>query len=206
MCIRRVTWHNSDTTLPLSRLSRDRREKFVAHWTQHYRNPQQVDPFKYAIHKLIGRFDLRKSLPVVTDAMEDWTWMHLSLIRETANGSSYQDATTQKYTLSDLAKTIVRSGEAHFDPQGTRPLVYFQQLCITGQFELVSLGSFVLTVTFNSQWWSQAIQFLYEKGRMEIDAVHLAIGLVYYGLLRVPSKEQQSETGIRKLLVISVAI
>lgn len=33
---------------------------------------------------------------------------------------------------------------------------------------------------------------------MEIDAVHLAIGLVYYGLLRVPNKEQQSETGIRK--------
>ena len=100
-----------------------------------------MDPFKYAIHKLIGRFDLRKSLPVVTDAMEDWTWMHLSLIRETASGSSYQDATTQKYTLSDLAKTIVRSGEAHFDPQGTRPLVYFQQLCITGQFELVSVKS-----------------------------------------------------------------
>ncbi|GHJ88294.1 hypothetical protein NliqN6_4696 [Naganishia liquefaciens] len=166
-------WANS----PDLRLSRDRREKFVAHWTQHYRNPQQVDPFKYAIHKLIGRFDLRKSLPVVTDAMEDWTWMHLSLIRETASGSSYQDATTQKYTLSDLAKTIVRSGEAHFDPQGTRPLVYFQQLCITGQFEL-------------------AIQFLHEKARMEIDAVHFAIGLVYYGLLRVPSKEQQSETGI----------
>jgi nuclear pore complex protein Nup93 len=111
----------------------------VAHWTQHYRNPQQVDPFKYAIHKLIGRFDLRKSVPVVTDAMEDWTWMHLSLIRETASGSTYQDATTQKYTLSDLAKTIVKSGEAHFDPHGTRPLVYFQQLCITGQFELVRL-------------------------------------------------------------------
>jgi hypothetical protein len=35
---------------------------------------------------------------------------------------------------------------------------------------------------------------------MEIDAVHLAIGLVYYGLLRVPSKEQQSETGICKCL------
>ena len=111
----------------------------MAHWTQHYRNPQQVDPFKYAIHKLIGRFDLRKSVPVVTDAMEDWTWMHLSLIRETASGSTYQDATTQKYTLSDLAKTIVKSGEAHFDPHGTRPLVYFQQLCITGQFELVRL-------------------------------------------------------------------
>ncbi|KAJ9092511.1 hypothetical protein QFC19_008725 [Naganishia cerealis] len=166
-------WANS----PDLRLSRDRREKFVAHWTQHYRNPQQVDPFKYAIHKLIGRFDLRKSVPVVTDAMEDWTWMHLSLIRETANGSNYQDATTQKYTLSDLAKTIIKSGEAHFDPHGTRPLVYFQQLCITGQFEL-------------------AIQFLYEKARLEIDAVHFAIGLAYYGLLRVPSKELQSETGI----------
>jgi hypothetical protein len=39
---------------------------------------------------------------------------------------------------------------------------------------------------------------------MEIDAVHLAIGLVYYGLLRVPSKEQQSETGIRKCIYRSV--
>ncbi|KAJ9106083.1 hypothetical protein QFC21_001223 [Naganishia friedmannii] len=170
-------WLEEWASSPDLRLSRDRREKFVAHWTQHYRNPQQVDPFKYAIHKLIGRFDLRKSVPVVTDAMEDWTWMHLSLIRETASGSTYQDATTQKYTLSDLAKTIVKSGEAHFDPHGTRPLVYFQQLCITGQFEL-------------------AIQFLYEKARMEIDAVHFAIGLAYYGMLRVPSKEQQSETGI----------
>lgn len=33
---------------------------------------------------------------------------------------------------------------------------------------------------------------------MEVDAVHFAIALVYYGLLRVPDARNQSETEICK--------
>ena len=41
----------------------------------------------------------------------------------------------------------------------------------------------------------QAIAFLHEEN-MEVDAVHFAIALTYYGLLRVPSARNQSETEI----------
>jgi hypothetical protein len=43
----------------------------------------------------------------------------------------------------------------------------------------------------------QAIAFLYEDDK-EIDAVHFAIALTYYGLLRVPDARTQSETEICK--------
>jgi len=43
----------------------------------------------------------------------------------------------------------------------------------------------------------QAIAFLHEE-RMEVDAVHFAIALTYYGLLRVPDLRSQSDTEICK--------
>lgn len=43
----------------------------------------------------------------------------------------------------------------------------------------------------------QAIAFLYSKQQHQVDALQYAIGLAYYGLLRVPAKANVSDVQIR---------
>ena len=93
------------------------------------------DPFKHALYKLIGRTEIsRRNIPGVTSTTEDWLWLQLMLVREDVDGAG---AAYERFTLRDLAKVLVKFGEAHFDPKGQRPLLYFQVLLLSGQFEKV---------------------------------------------------------------------
>lgn len=47
----------------------------------------------------------------------------------------------------------------------------------------------------------QAVTALYEVPELQVDAVHFAIALAYYGLLRVPSKAESSDVDISKLRI-----
>jgi len=44
----------------------------------------------------------------------------------------------------------------------------------------------------------QAVAALYEHAELQVEAVHLAIALAYYGLLRVPGREDMSDVDIRE--------
>ncbi|KIM32731.1 hypothetical protein M408DRAFT_326475 [Serendipita vermifera MAFF 305830] len=44
--------------------------------------------------------------------------------------------------------------------------------------------------------WARAIAALYEVPELQVDAVHFAVALAYYGLLRVPSKAESSDVDI----------
>ena len=120
------------------------RDAFLLQYnTQIRHSAQEGDPFKYALYKIIGRVELnRKSLPSVAPTMEDWLWLQLCLVRESSlvPGAAGADAPHERYTLADLAAMVVKFGEKHFDPNGERPLTYFQVLLLTGQFEMVSLA------------------------------------------------------------------
>lgn len=120
-----------------------------------------LDPYKKALYKIIGRCDLtHKSLAEVLPITEDWMWLQLCLLRSNdGNGALYE-----QYELVTLQKTLLSYGERHFNPKGTSPVLYFQMLLLSGQFE-------------------RSIQYLAEQSWT--DAVHFAIVLVYYGLLRV---------------------
>ncbi|RKP34751.1 hypothetical protein BJ085DRAFT_16606 [Dimargaris cristalligena] len=129
----------------------------------------QGDPYKLAMLKLIGRCELaRKSVPAVVQTTEDYIWLQLMLIRET---SSSEEVPDERYTLRDLQKLLLRFGANHFNPNGNNPVLYFQVLLLSAQFE-------------------QAVGYLLQLESYRIEAVHFAIALAYYGLIRVTPLDQ----------------
>ncbi|GAA5930513.1 hypothetical protein JCM3775_003790, partial [Rhodotorula graminis] len=158
---------------PDRRLPKLLRDRFLAEYNQRIRYLTDTsDPYKHALYKLVGRVEIsRRNVPGVTQTTEDWLWFQLSLVRETEGQG---EAPHEKYGLRDLAAVLRKFGEAHFDPKGSRPLLYFQVLLLSGQFE-------------------RAIAFLQQHSHYQADAVHFAIALAYYGLLRVPPRSKTAE-------------
>lgn len=141
--------------------------RLVNEFNQYFKHSnREIDPFRYATYKILGRCDLaRKSLPSITLSIEDWIWLHLSLIKEEdeSNANAINSVFNERYTLLDFQKTILEFGADAFNASTNNPM-YLQTLILTGLFE-------------------HAVKYLIEID--EIDAVHLAISLNYYGLLRV---------------------
>lgn len=125
---------------PARRLPKLLRDRFLAEYNQRIRYLSDTsDPYKHALYKLIGRVEInRRNVPGVTQTTEDWLWFQLSLVREPEGGMGVaEEAPHEKYGLRDLAAVLRKFGEQHFDPKGTRPLLYFQVLLLSGQFERV---------------------------------------------------------------------
>ncbi|GAA5897343.1 linker nucleoporin NIC96 [Sporobolomyces salmoneus] len=159
---------------PDRRLPKLLRDRFLSEYNQRIRyTSSSSDPYKQALYKLLGRVELnRRNVAGVTQTTEDWLWFQLSLIREEeSEGGQGGEGGFEKYGLRELANVLKKFGESHFDPKGNRPLLYFQVLLISGQFEL-------------------AIAFLQQHPQYQADAVHFAIALEYYGLLRVPPRSK----------------
>lgn len=117
------------------------------------------DPYKYSVYKIIGKCDLSNpSLPqAVNLSVEDWLWFHLSIINES------ESSIFENYSLTNLQSKVLLLGAKYFT-SSNNPL-YLKTLILTGLYEL-------------------AIQYCYDFIN-EADAVHLAIGLAYYGALHV---------------------
>ncbi|CAO1637939.1 unnamed protein product [Parajaminaea phylloscopi] len=173
-------------------LSRASRDRFFAEFNARFRNlalggapggdVAGVDPHKVALYRLIGRVDPTRKFPnALTRSTENWLWIQLMMTRESPVGAGepgieeYETDDREKYTLEDLARKLKQYGEAHFDPKGRRPLHYFLVLLLCGEFE-------------------RAVAFLYTRPQHQTDAVHFAIALTYYGLLRCPSPEEARGT------------
>lgn len=112
------------------------RDRFLSEYNQRIRYLTDTsDPYKHALYKLIGRVELsRRNVPGVTQTTEDWLWFQLSLVRENEGPG---EAPHERYGLRDLGRVLVKFGEGHFDPKGNRPVLYFQVLLLSGQFERV---------------------------------------------------------------------
>ncbi|GAA6062838.1 hypothetical protein JCM10212_001844 [Sporobolomyces blumeae] len=158
---------------PDRRLPKLLRDRFLSEYNQRIRYLTDTsDPYKHALYKLLGRVEIsRRNVPGVTQTTEDWLWFQLSLVRETEGQG---EAPHERYGLRDLANVLRKFGEGHFDPKGTRPLLYFQVLLLSGQFEM-------------------AVAFLQQHSQFQADAVHFAIALSYYGLLRVPPRSKVAD-------------
>ncbi|KAI9145346.1 Nup93/Nic96-domain-containing protein [Paraphysoderma sedebokerense] len=129
------------------------------------RHAETVDPYKFALYKLMGRCDLqRKQIPEVAISAEDWLWVQLMLVKES---TSPDEPEHERYTLRDLQNTLVHFGPKYFDPKGNNPFKYFGYLILCGLFE-------------------RAVAHLYQYEQFQIEAVHFAIAFAYYGLIRVP--------------------
>lgn len=151
-------------------------EHLMAEYMARFHNAplQTLDPYQYALYRLVGRFDVAKKFPPALVAnTENWLWLQLRLVRE-APENEVLDAAQQRYTLQDLGNKLEKYGEAHFDPRGTRPLHYFQLLLLVGRFE-------------------RALGYLQAHASFQVDVVHFATALAYYGLLRVPPAAAASQ-------------
>ncbi|ODN84353.1 hypothetical protein L202_00321 [Cryptococcus amylolentus CBS 6039] len=154
---------------PERRMNRTQRDQLSNDYNAHIRNNPATDQFKTALYKLVGRYEVRKQSKV-TPTTEDWMWFQLCVIRENKD----DEPEGGPYTLADLGKSLDKFGSDVYDGKGTRPLVWFNLMLYTAQFE-------------------RAVAYLYSKPQMRTDAVHFAIALSYYGLLRVPPKGDEAD-------------
>jgi nuclear pore complex protein Nup93 len=124
-----------------------------------------VDPYRMACFKIIGRCELgRRTLDGINQNMEDWVWLQFALAREV---NRVEETASEVFGLDDVRSVIHEVGQRHF-VQGAEGAAgygtYFFLQILAGQFE-------------------SAIAWLYPNNYLS--AVHFAIALNYYGLLRV---------------------
>ncbi|TIA94364.1 hypothetical protein E3P81_00121 [Wallemia ichthyophaga] len=170
-----VPYFKSWLDSPHQRLPRQLHDRFMSTYNTRIRFAAEsgsIDPYKYALYKLVGRAELsRRNLQSITTTTEDWLWLQLSLVRESAPG---EDSPSESFGLRELAGLLLKFGDKHFDPKGNNPIKYFTVLLLCGQFE-------------------RAVAYLYNNVQYQVDAVHFAVALSYYGLLRAPEKSHTSE-------------
>ena len=128
------------------RLPKAQKDQLYNDFNSHIRNNANVDQYKYALYKIVGRLELsRKTLKIATTT-EDWMWLQLSLVREVRD-----DSPQEQYDLIDLAKMVAKYGNEKFDAGGTRPFSWFNLLLLTAQFEKVGFRLlFTLVMAYKS--------------------------------------------------------
>ncbi|KAI0798819.1 Nup93/Nic96-domain-containing protein [Xylaria sp. FL0064] len=163
---------------PERRLRRQLQDRCNNEYNQRARNAPEnsIDPYRMACYKVIGRCDVsNRSLENLNTEIDDWVWLQFNLARE--NDKSTEVA-TESYGLQDLRASIREIGLKHFpknpteDTNGTFGMFFYLQI-LAGMFE-------------------QAISYLYTFSY--VDAIHFAIGLEYYGLIRPADPWTTSDT------------
>ncbi|KAK4998450.1 nuclear pore complex subunit [Elasticomyces elasticus] len=154
------------------RLSPDMQNKISAEYSQRSRNAPEntIDPYRMACCKIIGRCELgRRNLDNISQSMEDWIWLQFVLAREVNRAT---ESAGEVFELDDLRTVIRQIGERHFESTKSEggegasvgPGTYFFLQILAGMFE-------------------KAVAWLYAHNY--VSAVHFAIALDFYGLLRV---------------------
>ncbi|EFC48642.1 nucleoporin nup93 [Naegleria gruberi] len=112
--------------------------------------------FQHAVYLVLGRCDVKKTIPQIFSKTEDFMWLKLSIIRDDSN-----------YTLQDLQKIVTSHGPKHFCPK-KNSLLYFKLLLCTLQFERA--------IQYLCSRQSEGYH---------VEAVHFAFTLYFYDLLNV---------------------
>jgi nuclear pore complex protein Nup93 len=136
----------------------------------------QVDPYKVACYKVIGRCELSKKLleSVIPVEQEDLIWLQFSMAREFNRA---EEAAGEAFGLDQLQDTIKGVEQRYFGAgedtaRGpSKGLLFFMQI-LAGLYE-------------------NAVALLYSFNHTA--AVHFAIALSYYGLLRVANLSTGAE-------------
>lgn len=159
---------NSYASSDERRLKRQLQDRCNTEFSQRIRNAPEnaVDPFRAACYKIIGRCDLsNRSFDGFNADVNDWIWLQFNLARETDRSL---EIAGEMFGLSEVQGTIKEVGQKYFpknsvdDANGNFGMFFFMQI-LCGMFE-------------------QAVAYLYSFAY--VDAVHFAIALEYYGLLR----------------------
>lgn len=163
-----ISYLASYTNSPDRRLNRKLQEMIDGEYQQRTKIAPRnsVDPYRLACYKIVGRCDLSsRNLDMISQTVYDWTWLQFSLAREL---DRLEEISGEIYGLAQICETVTEIGQKHFqksnvggsDNYGT---FFFMQI-LAGMFE-------------------QAVDYLHQFN--PVSAVHFAIALTYYGLLRV---------------------
>ncbi|KAI9742487.1 MAG: hypothetical protein M1818_004021 [Claussenomyces sp. TS43310] len=148
---------------PDRRLRRELQDRINNEYIQRVRiaPEKSIDPFRMACYNVIGRCDMaRKSLDGLVVDWPDWLWLQFILARE---ADRTDEVGGEVYGLREVQATVDNVVLRHSQGATGFGVFFFLQI-LSGRFE-------------------QAISFLYSY--QYIDAVHFAIALDYYGMLRV---------------------
>lgn len=162
-----VSYLKSYCSNPDRKLSRKLQEMVNGEYSQRAKLAPvgSVDPYRMACYKVVGRCDLSsRNLDVIGQGVEDWIWLQFSLARE----MDLDDLPGDSYGLDQICETITEIGQKHFQKT---------QIENSGAF-----GTFFL-MQIMSGMFEQAVDYL--NSFSPVSAVHFAIALAYYGLLRV---------------------
>ncbi|KAI8922785.1 Nup93/Nic96-domain-containing protein [Entophlyctis helioformis] len=164
------TYFKAWMDVPDGRLPKAYRDKLLSEWNGGIRDypagpnaSPKGDMFKYALYKIIGRCEMSSKTIRGTDVIatiEDYIWIHLMLVQEEVLPT---DAAHERFTLRDCSLAMQKYGQAGFQNRET----WFMVLFLCGEFE-------------------RAISELATEAAHSADALHFAIALAYYGVLRVP--------------------
>jgi nuclear pore complex protein Nup93 len=151
------------------RLQRDLQQRINGEYQQRLRNAPEgtVDPYRMACYKIIGRCDLsRRRLEGINQSVEDWMWLQFSLAREDDRA---EEVAGDVFGLEDIQTDIAEIGQRVFTKG-------------QGQDAPGGYGTFFLLQILGGMF-EQAVAYLGTYA--PVTAVHFAIALAYYGLLRV---------------------
>lgn len=149
------------------RLPRDMQTRINSEYSQRTRlaPDNSIDPYRMACYKIVGRCDLsHKNVEGITMSMEDWLWLLFSLAREV---NRVEESAGEYFGLDDVSTVIEQIGQRHFMAGGDSASSYatfFMMQIMAGMFE-------------------KAVAYLYPHNY--VAAVHVAIALDFYGMLRV---------------------
>ena len=155
-------------------------DRCTSEYVSRFRNSStgQVDPYRMACYKVIGRVELsNRNLDGLNTDINDWIWLQFNLARE---GDKSIEMAGESYGLRELQASIHEIGQKHFpktaseDNNGSFGMFFYLQI-LSGMFE-------------------DAIAYLYPFSY--VDAVHFGIALTYYGLLR-PSDAMSDANDLR---------
>ncbi|KAL8804768.1 MAG: hypothetical protein Q9182_002360 [Xanthomendoza sp. 2 TL-2023] len=149
------------------RLARDMQDRINSEYQQKARMAPDntLDPYKMACYKIIGRCELTKrTIEGINQSSNDWLWLQFCLAREV---NRVEEVAGDVFGLEEIREAVSEIGQRHYQ-KGQEGLggyaTYYHLLILAGMFE-------------------KAISFLFPYSY--VAAVHFAIALDYYGLLRV---------------------
>jgi nuclear pore complex protein Nup93 len=77
-----IVWAQTFSSLVFHyRLPTQLRDRLMAMFNSHVLHARDVDPFKIALFRIIGRIDAqRRNIPLVIGSTEDWAWFQLIMV------------------------------------------------------------------------------------------------------------------------------
>jgi nuclear pore complex protein Nup93 len=175
-----VAYMSNYASSPDRRLSRSQQHMIDGEYQQRLKiSPRgTIDPYRMACYKVVGRCDTEsRNLDGIGQGVEDWLWLQFALARDPPS----DEESGQPFGLEQIQETVNEIGEKHFQrgqaDASTAYGTYFLMLILSGMFE-------------------QAIDYLHTFN--PVSAVHFAIALSYYGLLRIVSDFNSAGNELRK--------